>query len=65
MKAITHTMISAFVDAIPSNRNPGAARKYFGEQYFHIPSNQSILRENVQKLVKVQEKVKKDKCFTC
>ena len=43
-----------------SNRNPGAAGKFFDEQYVHIPSDQLILRGNIQKLVKVQEEVEKE-----
>ena len=35
--------------------------KFFDEQYVHIPSDQLILRENMQKLVKVQEQVEKEK----
>ena len=43
-----------------SNRNSGAAAKFFDEQYVHIPSDQLIPRENIQKLVKVQEEVEKE-----
>lgn len=52
--------LSSTVDAILSNRNPGAAGKFFDEQYVYIPSDQLILRENIQKLVKVQEGVEKE-----
>ena len=52
--------ISATVDAILSNRNPGAAGKSFDEQHVRILSDQLILRGNIQKLVKVQEEVEKE-----
>ena len=52
--------LSSTVDAIMNSNNPGAAGKFFNEQYVYIPSDQLILRENIQKLVKVQEKVKKE-----
>ena len=52
--------LSSTVDAILSNTNPASAGKFFDEQYVHIPSDQLILRENMQKLVKVQEQVEKE-----
>ena len=52
--------ISATVNAILSNKNSGAAAKFFDEQYVHIPSDQLIPRGNIQKLVKVQEEVEKE-----
>ncbi len=51
--------LSSTVDAMMNSNNPGAAGTFFNEQYVYIPSDQLILRENIQKLVKVQEKVKK------
>lgn len=44
-----------------SKRNPGAAAKFFDEKYVHMPSDQLILRGNIQKLVKVQEEVENEK----
>ena len=52
--------ISTTVDTILSNRNLGAAGTFFDEQYVHIPSDQLILKRNIQKLVKVQEEVEKE-----
>ena len=52
--------ISATDDAILSNRNPGSVGTFFDEQYVHIPSDQLLLRGNVQKLGKVQEEVEKE-----
>jgi hypothetical protein len=52
--------LSSTVDAILSNMNLAAAGKFFDEQYVHIPSDQLILRENIQKLVKVCEQVEKE-----
>ena len=43
-----------------SNRNTGATRKFLDKQYVYIPSDQLILRVNVQKLVKIQEEVEKE-----
>lgn len=43
-----------------SNRNPGATGKFLDKQYVHIPSDQLILRVNIQELVKVQEEVEKE-----
>ena len=55
-------MISATVDAILSNRNSGAAGKVLTRNMFtySVPSDQLILRGNMQKLVKVQEEVEKE-----
>ena len=49
-----------FNNAILSNRNSGAAGKFFDEKYVHIPSDQLILRGNIKKLGKVQEEVEKE-----
>ena len=56
------SMIFATVDAILSNRNSGAAGKVLTRNMFtySVPSDQLILRENMQKLVKVQAEVEKE-----
>ena len=44
-----------------SNRNLGAAGKFLDKQYVHLPADQLILRVNIQKLVKVQERKEVEK----
>ena len=51
--------LSSTVDAILSNTNPAAAGKFFDEQYVHIPSDQLILRENMQSLLKYKNKLRR------
>ena len=45
------------VDVILSDKNPGAAKKFFKKQYVLIRPGQMILRENIQNPVKVERKL--------
>ncbi len=53
--------LSLHIDAILSNRDPGAAGKFLNDdEYTLVPSDQIILRANMQKILVLQEAIESE-----
>jgi len=53
-------VLNSRVDAIFNHQNPGAAGKFYDDNYVLIPSDQMIIRSNIEKLLKVKNEIEEE-----